>query len=179
MINTVNGKTPKIDPSAYVAPGAVVVGDVEIGPESSIWYQAVLRGDINWIRIGARTSIQDGTIVHVDHKGDGTLVGSDIVVGHRVILHSCVVGDRSLIGMGAVLLNGCRIGEGSMVAAGAVVAPGFVVPPGTLAAGVPARVKRDLSPAEQENILGGVGRYLQVMRAHQDPEVRVDFSVKV
>ncbi|MCF8031668.1 MAG: gamma carbonic anhydrase family protein [Desulfarculaceae bacterium] len=179
MINTVNGKTPRIDPSAYVAPGAVVVGDVELGPESSVWYQAVLRGDINWIRIGARSNIQDGTIVHVDHSGDGTLVGSDVIVGHRVILHSCVVEDACLIGMGAVLLNRSSVGEGSIVAAGAVLSPGFVVPPGTLAAGVPAKIKRDLTQAEQDNILAGVGRYRQVMRAHQDPSVRVDFSVKV
>ena len=178
MINTVNGKTPRIDPTAYVAPGAVVVGDVEIGPHSSVWYTAVLRGDINWIRVGARTSLQDGTVVHVDHQGDGTLVGDDVIVGHRVILHSCVVGNRSLVGMGAVLLNGSRVGEGSIVAAGAVLSPGFEVPPGTLAAGVPAKIRRDLTLEEQENIMGGVGRYLQVMEAHRDPTVRVDFKRK-
>jgi gamma-carbonic anhydrase len=178
MINTVNGMTPRIDPSAYVAPGAVVVGDVELGPQSSVWYNAVLRGDLNWIRVGARSNLQDGTIVHVDHRREGTLVGSDVIVGHRVILHSCVVGDRSLVGMGAVLLNGSQVGEGAMVAAGAVLAPGFVVPPGTLAAGVPARIKRELTPAEQENILAGVGRYLQVMQAHQDPSFIVDFLRK-
>jgi len=176
MINSVNNKTPRIDPSAYVAPGAVVVGDVELGARASVWYNAVLRGDINWIKVGARSNIQDGCIVHVDHKGDGTLVGSDVIVGHRVILHSCVVGDACLIGMGAILLNSSKVGQGSIVAAGAVLAPGFEVPPGTLAAGVPAKVKRELTPAEQEGILAGVGRYLQVMEAHRDPSVTTDFG---
>jgi len=176
MIGSVNGKTPRIDPSAFVAPGAVVVGEVELGPQSSVWYGCVLRGDVNWIKIGARSNLQDGTIVHVDHQGQGSLVGDEVVVGHRVVLHSCTLEDRCLVGMGAVVLGRARVGAGAIVAAGSVVPPGFQVPPGTMAAGVPAKVKRELSPAEQEAIMGPMRRYLKVMELHRDPSLSLDFS---
>ncbi|MGD8563055.1 MAG: gamma carbonic anhydrase family protein [Desulfarculaceae bacterium] len=176
MVGKVNGKTPRIDPSAFVAPGAVVLGDVELGPEASVWYGAVLRADINWIRVGARTSLQDGTIIHVSHKGQGTEVGKEVVVGHRVVLHSCTIGDNSLIGMGAVVLDQAKVGEWAVVAAGSVVAPGSEIPPYTMAMGVPAKPRRELSPQEAEAHRAPMLRYLRVMKCHQDPEMIVDFS---
>lgn len=178
MIASVNGKTPKVHPSAFVAPGAVVLGDVELGPETSVWYHSVLRGDINWIRIGARSNIQDGTVIHVGHRGDGTLVGCDVVVGHRVVLHGCVVEDGCLIGMGSVVLDRAVVGAGAIVAAGAVVPPGMQVPPDTLVAGVPAKVRRELEPADHERAKGAVGRYRRVARLHADPSLTIDFSLE-
>ncbi len=176
MVGKVNGMSPRIDPSAFVAPGAVVLGDVELGAQVSVWYGAVLRGDINWIRVGARSNLQDGVIIHVEHRGPGTLVGEEVVVGHRAVLHSCTVEDRALIGMGAVVLDGARVEAGAVVAAGAVVPPGAVIPARTMAAGVPARVKRDLSPEELEATGATMRRYLKVSRCHQDPELVIDFS---
>ena len=176
IIGTINGKTPIIAPSAFVAPGAVVVGDVELGSQTSVWYGCVLRGDINWIRVGARTNIQDGSVIHVGHRGQGTTVGADVVVGHRVVLHSCVIGDRALIGMGAVVLDGARVGEGSVVAAGSVVPPGMDIPPGVMVSGVPAKVRRDLRPDELARTLAVVGRYLKVSDCHRDPGLVVDFA---
>lgn len=168
MIESINGKTPQVDPSAFIAPDAVVLGDVELGPEVSVWYGCVLRGDINWIRVGARTNLQDGTIVHVSHRGQGTLVGREVVVGHRVVLHSCTVEDQVLIGMGAVVLDRARVGEGAIVAAGAVVPPGMVVPPDTMVAGVPAKVVRPVTPEQRQNTLAAMERYLQAMAMHKE-----------
>ncbi len=176
MIGPVNGKTPLIHPSAFVAPGAVVVGDVELGPQVSVWYGCVLRGDINWIRVGARTNIQDGSVIHVAHRGQGTTVGADVVVGHRVVLHSCVIDDRALIGMGAVVLDGARVGQGSVVAAGGVVPPGMEIPPGVMVSGVPAKVRRDLRPDELARTEAVVRRYLKVSDCHRDPGLVVDFT---
>jgi carbonic anhydrase/acetyltransferase-like protein (isoleucine patch superfamily) len=176
LIGPVNGKTPLIDPSAFVAWGAVVLGDVELGPQVNVWYGCVLRGDINWIRVGARTNLQDGTMIHVGHKGQGTLVGADVVVGHRVVLHSCVIEDQALIGMGAVVLDNARVGRGAVVGAGSVVAPGQEIPPGVLALGVPAKVKRPLTEAELARPLKVVNRYLKVTACHQDLSLAYDFS---
>ena len=177
MIGKVNGHEPRVHPSAFVAPGAVVLGDVELAEESSVWYAAVLRGDINWIRVGARSNIQDGSVVHVAHRGEGTWVGADVVVGHRVVLHSCRVEDACLIGNGAVLLDRCRVETGSIVAAGSVVSPGQVIPSGVLAVGVPAKVKRELTEEERTWPHRVVSRYCQVARLHQDTELVMDLSV--
>ena len=170
MISEVNGKIPKIDPSAFVAPGAVVVGDVTLGALSNIWYGCILRGDVNYISIGERSSIQDGTVVHVNYGGPPTLVGQDVVVGHRVILHGCQVEDGCLIGMGSVLLDGARVEPEAWVAAGALVPPGMVVPARTVAAGVPAKIVRDLRPAELKRREGAVKRYLLMTQWHSDPQ---------
>ena len=132
---------PTIHPTAFIAPGAVVLGDTTLGPESSVWFATVLRGDMAPIVIGAQSNIQDGTIVHVD-EGFPCIVGARVGVGHRVILHGCTVEDECLIGMGSVLLNGVRIGKGSVIAAGAVVPEGMNVPPGSLVMGVPGRIVR-------------------------------------
>ncbi|MFH1032957.1 MAG: gamma carbonic anhydrase family protein [Pseudomonadota bacterium] len=176
LIGTVNGKTPSIDPTAFVAWGAVVLGEVELGPQVNVWYGCVLRGDINWIRVGARSNIQDGTMIHVGHKGQGTCVGADVVVGHRVVLHSCTIEDQALIGMGAVVLDHARVGRGAVVGAGSVVAPRQVIPPGVLALGVPAKVKRELTPEELARPLKVVDRYLRVTDCHRDLDVVHDFS---
>lgn len=157
-----------MDPSAFIAPGAVVLGEVELGPEVSVWYGCVLRGDINWIRVGARTNLQDGTIIHVSHTGQGTQVGREVVVGHRVVLHSCSVEDQVLIGMGAVVLDRASVGEGAIVAAGAVVPPGMVVPPNTMVAGIPAKVVRPVTSEQRQATVATMERYLKAMAMHKD-----------
>src|SRR5256885_12427493 len=140
-----------IHPTAFIAPGAVVLGDVTLGPRASVWYQAVLRGDTAPIVIGEASNVQDGTIVHVD-EGVPTTVGARVGIGHGVILHGCTVDDDCLIGMGSVLLNGVHIGAGSVVAAGAVVPEGTRVPPGSLVVGVPARVTRAVDRSEERRV---------------------------
>ena len=158
--------SPKVDPTAFIAPGAVVLGDVTLAPRSSVWYQAVLRGDMAPIVIGEDSNIQDGTIVHVD-EGKPALIGARVGVGHRVILHGCIVEDECLIGMGSVLLNGVRIGRGSVVAAGAVVPEGMQVPPGSLVMGVPARVARAVDESLRERIRGTWEHYVAEAQRHR------------
>jgi carbonic anhydrase/acetyltransferase-like protein (isoleucine patch superfamily) len=148
LLRPYRGKSPRLHGSVFVAETAVVIGDVEIGEDSSVWFGSVLRADIHWIRIGARTNIQDQSMIHVTGGIHPTLVGDDVTVGHRVTLHGCTIKDRCLIGMGATVLDGAVVGEDSLVGAGAVVPPGMIIPPGKLALGAPARVKRDLTPAE-------------------------------
>lgn len=177
MIQKLNGKTPKVDPSAFIAPDAVVLGDVEIGPETSIWYTTVLRGDINFIRIGAQSNIQDGSIVHVDHlAGQGVTIGDRVLVGHRAIVHSCTLEDDCFIGMGATIMGKAVVEAGAMVGAGAVVAPGKVIPAGWLAVGVPAKPLRQLSEEELIANRNGVKRYLTAMRLHLDQSLVIDLS---
>jgi len=135
-----------LHPTSFIAPGAVVLGDVTLGPHASVWYHAVLRGDTAPIVIGESSNIPDGSIVHVD-EGVPATVGARVGVGHRVILHGCTIGNDCLIGMGSVVLNGVRVGEGSVVAAGAVVPEGLEIPPGSVVVGVPARVTRRVDEA--------------------------------
>ncbi len=156
----------RIDRTAFIAPGAVVLGDVSLGPRSSVWYQAVLRGDMAPIVIGEATNIQDGTIVHVD-EGKPALIGARVGVGHRVVLHGCTVEDECLIGMGSVLLNGVVIGTGSVVAAGAIVPEGMVVPAGSLVMGVPARVSRRVDDALRARIRGTWQHYVVEAERHR------------
>jgi carbonic anhydrase/acetyltransferase-like protein (isoleucine patch superfamily) len=155
---------PEIDALAYVAPDAVVIGRVKIGPEASVWPGVVLRGDHGFITVGARTSVQDGTIVHCTAQWP-TIIGDDCVVGHNAHLEGCVVEDGCLIGSGSLALNRAVIGRGSIVAAGAVVAEGFQVPPGSLVAGVPATIKR--SNVDQTRIKAAVQSYLATARHHK------------
>jgi len=163
-------KWPQVAPSAFLAKTAVVVGDVEIGPQSSIWFNVVVRGDVNFIRIGKRTNIQDGSVVHVTMDLHPTVVGDDVTVGHNVTLHGCTVGDRCLIGMGAVILDGAQIGKEAMVAAGSVVSPGTVIPPGTLAMGTPARPKRPLSEEEICHLRISASNYVHTMQEYYRAE---------
>jgi carbonic anhydrase/acetyltransferase-like protein (isoleucine patch superfamily) len=153
VIKPYNGITPKIAADAFIAETAVVIGDVEIGAGSSIWYGCVLRGDSNSIRIGARTNIQDGTIIHVNHEREGaagtkTTIGSDVTVGHMALLHACTLEDGSFVGMKACVMDGVVVEGGAMVAAGALVTPGKRVKKGELWAGSPAKLMRPLSEKE-------------------------------
>ena len=159
-------QSPRIAPSAYVHGAATVIGDVELGDESSIWYATVVRGDVMPIRVGARTNLQDGTIVHVTSGKYGTVIGSDCTIGHGAIVHACTVEDHCLIGMGATLLDGAVIGRGSLVGAGALVTPGTIIPPGSLVIGSPARVKRPVNEGEREQIHHGAARYVELSRRY-------------
>jgi carbonic anhydrase/acetyltransferase-like protein (isoleucine patch superfamily) len=154
-------------PTAFIAPTAVVLGHVTLEAHSSVWYQAVLRGDLAPIVIGAETNIQDGTIVHVD-TGVPCTVGRRVGVGHRVILHGCEVEDECLIGMGAVLLNRVRIGTGSVVAAGAVIPEGMIVPPGSLVMGVPGRIVRPVDADLSRRIADTWAHYVEMARQHRE-----------
>jgi carbonic anhydrase/acetyltransferase-like protein (isoleucine patch superfamily) len=144
MIIEYRGRTPKVDPSAFVAPTAVLIGDVEVGPESSIWFGAVLRGDNEWITIGPNSNVQDHSILHAD-PGQPVTIGGGVTIGHRVIVHSALVGDHSLIGMGAILLNRARIGGRSLVGAGALVTEDKQFDDGKMILGSPAKAVRDLT----------------------------------
>jgi carbonic anhydrase/acetyltransferase-like protein (isoleucine patch superfamily) len=158
--------SPEVAGSAWVAPGAYVVGAVQLGEESSVWYGAVLRGDTEPIRIGPRTNIQDGCVLHAD-PGYPATVGADCVVGHNAIVHGCEVGDGCLVGMGATILNGARIGEGSIVAAGALVPEGKEFPPRSLIVGVPAKRVKDVSEEQTEDIARGVRTYVERAASHR------------
>ncbi len=153
------GGAPRIAPDVYLAPGAVVVGDVEIGPASSVWFNATIRGDVAPIRIGARSNVQDSAVLHVD-AGTPCLVGDDVTIGHGAIVHGTTVGNGVTIGMGAVVLSRSRIGAGAIVAAGAVVPEDAEVRPGVLVMGVPAREKRLLTDAERQASADNAARYV-------------------
>ncbi|MET8681673.1 gamma carbonic anhydrase family protein [Streptomyces sp. NPDC004647] len=167
LIAGVGGKEPKIDPEAFTAPTSVVVGEVSLGAGASVWYQTVLRGDGGPITIGADSNIQDNCTVHVD-PGFPVTVGERVSVGHNAVLHGCTVEDDVLVGMGATVLNGARIGAGSLVAAQALVPQGMEVPPGSLVAGVPAKVRRELTEEEIEGIRLNAAVYVDLARAHQE-----------
>lgn len=171
LILPFNGKTPRIHESAFVAPGAVVIGDVEIGPEASIWYNCVLRGDVNHIRVGARSNIQDGSVVHVESdEGDGgcpTIIGDDVLIGHMAMIHGCTLMDRAFVGLGAVVMNGCAIESDAMLAAGALLSPGRRVPAGQLWAGRPAKFMRDLDDAAIAGLREGATHYVRMGAAHR------------
>lgn len=152
IIRPYGGKAPRVDASAFLAETAIAIGDVEIGPDSSLWFGTIVRGDVNAIRIGARTNLQDQTVVHVTSKTHPTVIGDDVTVGHRAVLHGCTVHDRCLVGIGAIVMDGAVVGPDAMVAAGALVPPGAVVPPGTLAVGSPARPKRALTAQERAHL---------------------------
>lgn len=148
IIRPHGGKSPRLHQSVMLIGDVTVVGDVEIGERSSLWFGAVVRGDVNSIRIGARTNVQDCCVIHVTSRTHPTVVGDEVTLGHRVTLHGCTVKDRCLVGIGAVVMDGAVVGEDAMVGAGALVPPGMVVPPGMLALGAPAEVKRQLTPEE-------------------------------
>jgi len=152
MIKAYKGIIPKIDESVFIAEGSHIIGDVEIEKNSSVWFNCVVRGDVNYIRIGEYTNIQDGSILHVNHIDYFLKVGSYVTAGHNCILHGCVIEDNVLIGMGAILLDNCKIGANSLIAAGTVVKENFVVPSGVLVAGVPGKIIRNLTEKEIEDI---------------------------
>jgi carbonic anhydrase/acetyltransferase-like protein (isoleucine patch superfamily) len=152
MIRAFNGIEPKINETAYVSDGCFIVGDVEIGEDASVWFGSVLRGDVNYIRVGARTNIQDQTIIHVSSKGLPTVVEEEVTVGHRATLHACHVERGCLIGIGAILMDGVRVGANSIVGAGTLLTPGTQIPPRSLVIGSPGRVKRELTDDELESL---------------------------
>jgi len=160
MIRPYRSIFPRIHSTAFVDESAHVIGDVEIGEESSVWMNVVIRGDVNIIRIGNRTNIQDGTVVHVMQQTHATLIGDDVTVGHAAILHGCIIHDRCLIGMGALLLNGAEIGEDTIVAAGTLVPEGMKIPPRSLVMGRPAVRKRELTDTDVATIKSYAERYV-------------------
>lgn len=162
MIRDFKGVSPTIAPSAYIDASAQVIGDVHIGDESSVWMNAVVRGDVNHVRIGRRTNIQDGAIVHVMRDpSHPTILGDDITVGHGAIVHGCTVEDLCLIGMGAIVLNGAHVGHGSIVAAGTLLPEGCIIPPRSLVMGSPGRVKRQITDDELEFIRQSANNYVR------------------
>jgi gamma-carbonic anhydrase len=167
IIRPFRGNEPRVHDTAFLVDDAVVIGDVELGPEVSIWFGVVLRGDVNRISIGARTNIQDQSVIHVTSDTHPTMVGQDVTVGHRVTLHGCTIKDRCLVGIGAIVMDGAVVGEDAMVGAGSLVPPRMVVPPRTLALGAPARVKRELRPEEIAYFLASAQHYVDYAREYQ------------
>jgi len=161
MIYPFKGKTPIIDSSVFIADGAKIIGDVEIGEFSSVWFNAVVRGDVHYIRIGKRTNIQDCSVLHVTRRKYPLIVGDDITIGHNVTLHACVVKDRCLIGMGAVVMDGVEVGEDSIVGAGSLVTGGTIIPPRSMVLGSPAKVKRSLTDDEVLRIKKSAENYVE------------------
>ncbi|NGO68368.1 gamma carbonic anhydrase family protein [Streptomyces boncukensis] len=166
LIAAVGGAEPDLDPTAFTAATACVLGEVRMAPDSSLWYGAVLRGDAERIVVGAGSNIQDNCTVHAD-PGFPATVGAGVTVGHNAVLHGCAVEDDVLVGMAATVLNGARIGAGSLVAAQTLVPQGMVVPPGSLVAGVPGRVKRELTAEERAGIKANAAGYVELARRHR------------
>lgn len=166
IIKPYKGVHPKIHPTVFIVESAVIIGDVEIGEYSSVWFNAVIRGDVNYIRIGDRTNVQDLCMLHVTKGTHPLVLGNDITVGHSVTLHGCTLKDRCLIGMGATVLDGAVIGEDCIIGAGALVTKGAVIPPGTLAVGMPARPKRDLTDAEKARIKQSAQNYIDYAKTY-------------
>ena len=161
------GIWPKAPASVYVADTARVIGDVELGEDVSIWYGSVLRGDVGSIRVGARSNIQDLSMLHMSSGISHTVIGEEVTVGHHVVIHGALIGDGALIGMGAILLDNCEIGAEAMVAAGAVVTAGTKVPPRTLVVGTPGKVVRELTESEWQQGRMLAARYVEVAKAHR------------
>jgi carbonic anhydrase/acetyltransferase-like protein (isoleucine patch superfamily) len=166
LIRSHRGYTPKIATSAYVDPQAVVIGEVVIGEDSSIWPCAVVRGDCGSIRIGARTSIQDGCVLHVQQDEFDLSVGDNVTVGHGVMLHGCTVESDCLIGIGSILLNGSKVGSGSIIAAGTLLPPGAEIPPGSMVMGSPGKVRRPVTEAERKHIAVAAEHYIRFKELH-------------
>jgi carbonic anhydrase/acetyltransferase-like protein (isoleucine patch superfamily) len=173
LIRAHAGQVPAFGRDVFVADDATLVGAVEIGDEASIWYGAVLRGDVGRIAIGARTNIQDNVTIHMTHGVSDARVGADVIVGHNVVIHGAVVEDGAMIGMQSVVLDNARIGTGSWVAAGSVVPPKLVVPPGVLVRGSPAKIVREVRADEREWVRQGVLRYIELARQHKAEQLSI------
>jgi len=171
-IISLHGKTPRIHDSAFIAPGCRIIGDVEIGADASIWYNCVIRADVNRIIIGARTNVQDGSVIHCDSprpghpEGFATLIGDDVLIGHMAMVHGCVLEDRAFVGLGAIVMDGCRIGSDAMLAAGAMLTPGKAIASRQLWGGRPAQFMRDLPEPAIAGMRMGVVHYVENARAH-------------
>jgi carbonic anhydrase/acetyltransferase-like protein (isoleucine patch superfamily) len=158
---------PKVHSSVFIADGARIIGDVEIGRDSSVWFNTVIRGDVHYIRIGERTNVQDNTVIHVTHKKYPTIVGSNVTIGHSAVIHACTISDYCLIGMGAIVLDGAVVGRSSLVAAGAVVPMRMEIPEGVLAAGIPARIVRSLSDEEKASLVQSAQNYVDYVASYR------------
>jgi carbonic anhydrase/acetyltransferase-like protein (isoleucine patch superfamily) len=167
MLRPYRGILPRVHPTAYVDESAQVIGDVEIGEESSVWMSAVVRGDVHWIRIGRRSNVQDGTVIHVMNQTHPTTIGDNVTIGHAAVLHGCTIEDQCLIGMGAIVLNGVRVGAGSIVAAGSLLVENMQVPPRSLVMGSPAKVRRTLGDADVADIQMYADRYVSYRLDYQ------------
>jgi carbonic anhydrase/acetyltransferase-like protein (isoleucine patch superfamily) len=161
---------PQIHPTAFIEESAQIIGDVEIGEESSVWFNAVVRGDVFYIRIGNRTNIQDGTVIHVSNGTHATILEDEVTVGHNATLHGCYIERGCLIGMGSIVMDGARVGSQSLVAAGALVAPGTQIPPRSLVIGAPARVKRPLTDEEVAGLEVFWKNYIEYTKAYKSDE---------
>ncbi|MBI1316216.1 gamma carbonic anhydrase family protein [bacterium] len=175
LILPVRGKHPEIDPSCWLAPNATVVGEVRMGPGGSIWFNAVVRGDVHFIEIGHSVNIQDQAVIHCTYQKAPTRIGNEVSIGHSAIVHGCTLHDRVLVGMGAIVMDGCEVHSGSLIAAGAVITQNTVVPAGTLWAGVPARQIKEVDPALFEGEVMRIARnyalysdWFRNPEAHQD-----------
>jgi gamma-carbonic anhydrase len=168
MIRQYKGILPKVEQSAYIDPSAQVIGDVTIGPRSSVWCNATLRGDVNKIVLGAETNIQDNSVLHGELDMYPVILGDRVTVGHMATLHGCVVEDDCLIGIGAVVLNGARVGRGSVVAAGALVPEGMQIPPESLVMGMPAKIKRPVTDEEKSRFRENAQRYVRYRQEYRD-----------
>ncbi len=168
MILEINGKRPRIDPKAFVADSAMVIGDVVVGTGANIWFQSIVRGDTNYIRIGANCNIQDACILHVVKDRYPLILEDDVVLGHRAVVHGCCIKKGSLVGIGAIVLDGAEIGEESIVGAGSVVAPRFIVPPMSLVLGTPARIVRSLREDDVRMIRETATQYLELKEIYRE-----------
>ena len=174
MIRSYQGRLPQIAASCYIDPSAQLIGDVTLGEHSSVWMNAVLRGDVHFIRVGDNSNVQDCAVLHGQRNLYPVIVGDWVTIGHNATVHGCVVEDAVLVGIGSVILNGCRIGEGSIIAAGAVVPEGTVVPPRTLWAGVPANLRRELGNKDRALILQYAQNYLDYTEIYLNSEVSAE-----
>lgn len=175
MIKSFEGKNPVIHSTAYIAENTVIIGDVEICAESSVWFGSIIRGDVNYIRIGERTNIQDACVIHVSNKTHPTILEDEITLGHRVTLHGCYIETGCLIGIGAIVMDGARIGRNSLVAAGSLVTPGTQIPPRSLVMGSPAKVKRELSDEEVKDLEKFWRNYISYSQIYKS-ETKKSFS---
>ena len=166
MIKAYEGIEPKIDESAFIAESADIIGKVNIEKNANIWYTTVLRADDNYISVGENTNIQDGSVVHIS-EGHPTIIGKNVTIGHKSIIHGCEIGDNTLIGMGSIVLDGAKVGEFTLLGAGSLVPPGKEIPSGVLAMGSPAKVIRELSQEEKENLTKSAFKYVNLANNHK------------
>ena len=167
MIRSYGGRAPRIAASAYIDEAATIIGDVQIGEHSSVWPGVVVRGDVHYIRIGERTNVQDGSVLHVMRDEHPLVLGDNVTIGHGVVLHGCTIESRCLIGMGSIILNGARIGTGSIVAAGTLVTEGAIVPPGSLFMGHPGKLRRALTAEDLVSIDDYAARYVEYKETYR------------
>lgn len=179
MIRTFQGIKPKIAKSAFIEETAVVIGDVVMGEDCSIWFHSVIRGDVNYIRLGDRTNVQDLCMLHVTHDTHPLIIGSDVTIGHNVVLHGCTIKDRVLIGMGAIIMDGAVIGEDCVVGAGALVTEGTIVPPKSLILGSPAKVKRPVTDKELAWIRESAQNYIKYARQYLSNSTKTSTGFRI